>query len=297
MICYYFYKNVVLVFTEFYFAIFNGFSGQIFFLDWLPMLYNAVYTSWHCLFAMLLEKDTNDHYSFRYPQLYKAGQLGKLFNYGIFWQWVLAALWHGLVCFSLPMFVNHPGISGHSDKQGEHWLSSTVSFTLIIHLVFYKLLIETTHFNLITLLTGVLSMLLYYGTILLFQIPALAYLLQPQLLGIVSQMVRQPAVWLILIATPWVALVPDIVGKALRRTFKPDPVDKVLLEMKEYPEYDFREELQEMEELIQRRKLDKHVVNSQERKDEIRKMKTMWLDKQGSGEAQEDSESGGEDDS
>ena len=27
MICYYFYKNIVLVFTEFYFAMFNGFSG------------------------------------------------------------------------------------------------------------------------------------------------------------------------------------------------------------------------------------------------------------------------------
>lgn len=31
MICYYFYKNVVLVFTEIYFATNNGFSGQNFF--------------------------------------------------------------------------------------------------------------------------------------------------------------------------------------------------------------------------------------------------------------------------
>jgi magnesium-transporting ATPase (P-type) len=27
MICYYFYKNIVMVFTEFYFALFTGFSG------------------------------------------------------------------------------------------------------------------------------------------------------------------------------------------------------------------------------------------------------------------------------
>ena len=46
MICYYFYKNIILVFTEIYFALFNGFSGQVFFLDWLPMLYNALFTSW-----------------------------------------------------------------------------------------------------------------------------------------------------------------------------------------------------------------------------------------------------------
>ena len=35
IICYYFYKNIVLVFTEIYFSLENGFSGQIFFADWL----------------------------------------------------------------------------------------------------------------------------------------------------------------------------------------------------------------------------------------------------------------------
>lgn len=32
-ICYYFYKNIAVVFTELWFAIFNGFSGQIYFLE------------------------------------------------------------------------------------------------------------------------------------------------------------------------------------------------------------------------------------------------------------------------
>ena len=69
------------------------------------MLYNAVFTSWHCLFAMLLEKDCNEHYSFKYPEIYQAGQLGKYFNYGIFWKWIILALWHGLVCFYIPIIV------------------------------------------------------------------------------------------------------------------------------------------------------------------------------------------------
>ena len=73
MICFYFYKNVILVFAEFYFAMFNGFSGQNFFPDWLPMLYNALFSSWHCLIAMMLEKDVNDHLSFKYSEIYRAG--------------------------------------------------------------------------------------------------------------------------------------------------------------------------------------------------------------------------------
>jgi phospholipid-translocating ATPase len=60
MICYYFYKNVVLVFTELHFAYWNGFSGQIFFADWLPTLYNAFFTSWLCLFALMFERDVDD---------------------------------------------------------------------------------------------------------------------------------------------------------------------------------------------------------------------------------------------
>jgi len=86
MICYYFYKNIILVFTEIYFAFYNGYSGQIFFPDWLPMLYNAVFTSWPCLFAFLFEQDCNDQYTYKYPKLYKAGQQGRYFTFGIFWR-------------------------------------------------------------------------------------------------------------------------------------------------------------------------------------------------------------------
>lgn len=105
MICYYFYKNIVLVFTEMYFPFYNGFSGQIFFLDWLPMMFNAVFTSWYCLFSQLLEKDVNDQYSYRYPVVYKAGQLGKYFNYKIFWKWIIIALIHGIISFYFPLMV------------------------------------------------------------------------------------------------------------------------------------------------------------------------------------------------
>lgn len=43
--CYYFYKNIILVFTELTFAYMNGYSGQIFFPEYLPALYNAFWTS------------------------------------------------------------------------------------------------------------------------------------------------------------------------------------------------------------------------------------------------------------
>ena len=53
--CYYFYKNIILVFTELTFAYMNGYSGQIFFPEYLPALYNAFWTSFQCLFAYTVE--------------------------------------------------------------------------------------------------------------------------------------------------------------------------------------------------------------------------------------------------
>ena len=116
MICYYFYKNIILVFTEFYFAFFNGFSGQIYFADWLPMLYNAVWTSWHCLFAYLYEQviiqlyivcfqDIGPQFSYKYPIVYEAGQRSEFFSYKVFWKWLILAFYHGAVTFYGVQFV------------------------------------------------------------------------------------------------------------------------------------------------------------------------------------------------
>lgn len=73
IVCYYFYKNIVLVFTEIFFSLGNGFSGQIFFADWLQTLYNALWSSWACLFAYSLEQDVNEEYVYRFPIVYTAG--------------------------------------------------------------------------------------------------------------------------------------------------------------------------------------------------------------------------------
>lgn len=98
VILYYFYKNIVLVFTEIYFATFSGFSGQIYFADWLPMLYNSFWTSLTCLFAFSFEKDVLNT-SVKVPELYRLGQERKYFSYKIFWKWVILSIYHGIIIF------------------------------------------------------------------------------------------------------------------------------------------------------------------------------------------------------
>lgn len=72
------------------------------------------------------------------------------------------AFWHGLVCFYLPMY----GLQGVSDASGvvrEHWYLSTVSFSIILHLVTYKLFVDSYFWNLLSGCSGVLGIALYYA--------------------------------------------------------------------------------------------------------------------------------------
>lgn len=106
IVCYYFYKNIVLVFTEIFYSFENGFSGQIFFADWLQTLYNALWSSWACLFAYSLEQDVNDQFVYVYPQVYKAGQKGIYFNFKVFWRWIVFSVWHGAICYFGTVYVS-----------------------------------------------------------------------------------------------------------------------------------------------------------------------------------------------
>ena len=69
-ICYYFYKNIILVLINVFFSINNGFSGQIFFADALTGMYNAIFTSWPCVFTFSLEKDFELEIVKSFPILY-----------------------------------------------------------------------------------------------------------------------------------------------------------------------------------------------------------------------------------
>ena len=145
-VCYYFYKNITVVFTELWFAIFNGFSSQIYFVDWLPQLYNSFWTSWPCMFTFVFERDLSAEQSLMYPIAYGAGPRALYFSYGRFWRWILYALYHGNMCFWIPYVGFRKAIESDGMDAGL-WLTSTLSFTLIIHVVTYKLFLETGHWT------------------------------------------------------------------------------------------------------------------------------------------------------
>ena len=247
-ICYYFYKNIILVFAEIYFVFFSGFSGQPFFPDFLPILYNSVWTSWPCIFAFSIESDLVDHtykrmvlnllkdknnllgkYFNILPTFYRAGQLKYYFNMKIFWLWVFYAILHGGLCY----LIVTTGIIKHAvwgdGKLVDHWWVTTVIFSCIIHIVTYKIFVEITYWNKLILGTSILSIFFYYFSIFIINLTSVSFLVQNELAEKVVSMYMSRTFWVYTISLPVFVLSFDLCIKFIYRFFKPNPLDLVKL--------------------------------------------------------------------
>ncbi len=245
-ICYYFYKNIILVFAEIYFVFFSGFSGQPFFPDFLPILYNSVWTSWPCIFAFSIESDLIDHtykkiglnllknrnnllgkYFEILPAFYRAGQVKYYFNLKVFWLWLFYAVLHGGLTYLIITtgIINH-GVWGDG-KLVDHWWITTVIFSSIIHIVTYKIFIEITYWNKLIIGTSVLSILVYYFSLYIINISFIAFVVQNELAKKVTSMFISRTYWIYSISLPIFIISFDLIIKFIFRFWKPDPLDLI----------------------------------------------------------------------
>ena len=100
--------------------------------------------------------------------------------------------------------------STEDGTRDDHWVVSTISFSMIIHLVIYKLLLEARHFNMISCAIGIVCLLIYWSFLLLVQISDIGNLVQPQIVGVIREMFQSSEFWLVLIGGPAICLIPDV---------------------------------------------------------------------------------------
>ncbi|XP_018431730.1 PREDICTED: phospholipid-transporting ATPase IC-like [Nanorana parkeri] len=233
---YFFYKNFAYTLVHFWYAFFCGFSGQTVYDTVFMTLYNLLYSSLPVIIVGLQDQDVSDKVSMQCPSLYLPGQKGQLFNY---WKFLLSLL-HGtltsVVVFFIPygafwQMVKEDG-EVNSDYQTFAFTTATcliviVNFQIGIIMAFWSFLFAFSVFGTIIIYFAITYDLHSSGMHTLF-----TSLLT--MTGVITNALRQPYIWLIIILTAGICLLPDLAARFLWKLVWPSASDKVIKNPEKY---------------------------------------------------------------
>lgn len=145
-VLYYFYTDYMLQVCEAWLAFYTGFSGQIYYLDWIPSTYNIFVMSLPTMASFALDQDISPSMCLKYPGLYSAGQKGSFFNIKEFWTWIFWTIVGGTIIFWVSMGSFRNGTGSDGLDASLFWCSS-VSYITLVSAVNWKLLFITRSWN------------------------------------------------------------------------------------------------------------------------------------------------------
>lgn len=227
LILYSFYKNICLFSTQFWFCIFNGFSGQTLYDQWALAVYNVWFTAFPIMALAVLDRDVEAKRLLstdQFPDLYNDGLSNRLFNTKNFWVYVFNSLTHSAFSFFLPILCFTPQTD---DEAGfDFGISSlgVMCYTIIVFVVTGKISMETLSWTWINLAIVLASIAVWF--IFLFVYSALYAAVRVKdfasWYNVPNRVLPTGAFWLIVILVPTITLLRDFLYKAYRRNVNPE---------------------------------------------------------------------------
>ncbi|XP_058434049.1 phospholipid-transporting ATPase FetA-like [Marmota monax] len=227
---FFFYKNFVFTLVHFWYAFFNGFSAQAVYDTWFITCYNLIYTSLPVLGLSLFDQDVNETWSLHFPELYIPGQHNLYFNKKEFVKCLLHGIYSSFVLFFVPM-----GTIYNSARSDGKDISDIQTFCLLVQtsliwVVTVQIALQTTYWTMIShfFIWGSLG---FYFCILFFLYSDGLCLMFPtifQFLGVARNTMNQSQLWLGLILSVILCIIPAFGYQFLQPLIWPLSVDKVL---------------------------------------------------------------------
>ncbi|XP_029548303.1 phospholipid-transporting ATPase IC-like isoform X2 [Salmo trutta] len=233
---YFFYKNFAFTLVHFWYSFFSGFSAQVAYEDWFITLYNVMYSSLPVLLVGLLDQDVNDKLSRKFPKLYLPGQQGALFNYKNFFISLFHGIFTSLVIFFIPYgaFLQTMGQDG--EAPSDYQSLAVVMASSLIFTVNMQISLETSYWTFVNCFAVLCSIAIYFG--IMFDIHSAGiHVIFPSTFtftGVASNALKQPYLWLTIILTVGISLLPVICIQFLYKTIWPSVGDKVQRNRKKY---------------------------------------------------------------
>ncbi|CAO3642128.1 unnamed protein product [Mucor fragilis] len=215
MIFFYFYKNVAMYLTQFWYAIFNGFSGQTLYESWTMSCFNVFFTFLPPMAIGIFDQFASARLLDKYPQMYILGQKNEFFNQKRFWGWIVNAVYHSALLYFIGMaaFVDDSvfttGFSG-----GQWWVGTTI-FSATLATILWKAALITDIWTKYTFIAIPGSMVIWFIFLPLVAYvgPLLPWEIFQEYYGIVPLLFGNVNFWLFFIVVPLACVLRDYIWK------------------------------------------------------------------------------------
>ncbi|NXC73491.1 AT8B1 ATPase, partial [Anhinga anhinga] len=240
---YFFYKNFAFTLVHVWYSFFNGFSAQTAYEDWFITLYNVLYSSLPVLLVGLLDQDVSDKLSLRFPRLYILGQKDLLFNYKKFFLSLLHGAVTSLVIFFIPYgaYRKTMGQDGEAPSDYQSFAVTAASSLIFVvnfqaTFVCFQIGLDTSYWTFINAFSVFGSIALYFGITFDFHSAGIHVLFPSgfQFTGTAPNALRQPYLWLTMILSIAICLLPVVAQHFLSMTIWPSESHKIQKNRKKY---------------------------------------------------------------
>ncbi|XP_032716390.1 phospholipid-transporting ATPase FetA-like isoform X1 [Lontra canadensis] len=227
---YFFYKNFAFTLMHFWYAFFSGFSAQTVYDTWFITFYNLVYTSLPVLSLSLFDQDVNETWSLRFPELYGPGQHNLYFNKKEFVKCLVRGIYSSFVLFFIPMRTIHNSIDSDGKEISDYQSFSLIVQTALLCVVTVQIALDTTYWTLISHIFTWGSLGFYFCILFLLYSDGLCLMFPNvfQFLGVARNTLNLPQMWLIIILSVVLCILPVIGYRFLKPLFWPADVDKIM---------------------------------------------------------------------
>ncbi|XP_075903017.1 phospholipid-transporting ATPase ID-like [Nelusetta ayraudi] len=232
---YFFYKNFTFTFVHFWYAFFCGFSAQTVYDEWFITLYNLMYTALPVLGLSLFDQDVNDVWSFQHPQLYIPGQLNLYFSKKAFFKCALHSGYCSLVLFFVPYAALYDTVRDDGKDVADYQSFALLTQTCLLFTVSIQLGLEMSYWTAINTLFLLGSLAMYFAVTFTMYSNGM-FLSLPSafsFVGAARNSLSQPCVWLTILLTAALCVLPVVTYRFLLIQLCPTINDKVMFKVRQ----------------------------------------------------------------
>uniref|UniRef100_A0A665URR5 Phospholipid-transporting ATPase n=1 Tax=Echeneis naucrates TaxID=173247 RepID=A0A665URR5_ECHNA len=231
---YFFYKNFTFTFIHFWYAFFCGFSAQTVYDEWFITLYNLMYTALPVLGMSLFDQDVSYKYSFQHPQLYIPGQLNLYFSKKAFFKCALHSCYSSLVLFFIPYAAMQDTVRDDGKDMADYQSFALLTQTCVLCAVSIQLGLEMSYWTAVNTFFVLGSLTIYFVVTFTMYSNGM-FLVLPRafpFIGTARNSLNQPNVWLTILLTSALCVLPVVTYRFLLIQLCPTINDKVMFKVR-----------------------------------------------------------------